>query len=226
MTLRTLLRYAVLICMLGAGGEVVAAENAGPPDLTGTWKLDAKHSDQLPSPNDHGGYRGTGGGEMGGGPGMGGGHHGGGGGMGGGGYHHHREGGGEGDEGGRPEGGGGNSNGAPGGTRPMLLPDDIHITQTSTLVSFEDTTGAVIREVATVGADADTFPPAPGAQHVRGTWDGGKLLISNEGPRGKVTETVSLQGKDKTMVIDVKIEPAGDMPPREFKRVYTRVAST
>jgi hypothetical protein len=221
MTLRAWLSGAAVVCVIGMAVAAGAAEKTGPPDLSGTWKLDASRSDHPPGAGARGGPGGPGmsGGGMGGGMegGMAGGH-----GMGGGqGGHHH-----QGGEGGPPPQGAGADGARPGGARPMRLPDAIHVTQTAQIVSFEDTTGAVIREIATVVAAADTFPPAPGAQHVRGTWDAGKLHVSNEGPRGKVTETISLEGKGKTMVIDVKIEPAGDMPPREFKRVYTRVAGT
>jgi hypothetical protein len=81
----------------------------------------------------------------------------------------------------------------------------MRVTQTAATVSFEDSSGAVIREVA-------------------GKWKGDKLVIQRTGPRdSKITETISLQDKGKSLLIDTKFEPSGEMPSREFKRVYSRV---
>jgi hypothetical protein len=222
--------FTALLVVALTPASVVLADDAA-PDLNGDWRLDAKHSDQPQMPQgggEHGGHGGGGGGWGGGG----GGHHGGGGwGGGGGGYggsggsgswnggggHHHGGGGGSSADGSSPESG---------GQRPARLPDIMHVTQTAKLVSFEDSTGAVIREVATVPAEADTFARAPGAQHVAGTWQKDKLVIARPGPRdSRVTETISLKDKGKTMVIDVKVEPA-EGSPVEFKRVYERVSAT
>src|SRR6185369_12555518 len=123
-----------------------AATQADSPDLTGEWRLDPAHSDMPPSGGGGGehGEHGRGGGW--------GGHHGGGGGggYGGGGYGGHH--GGSGSEGANA----GSSGGGGGGGRNARLPALIHITQTPTLVSFEDSTGVVLQEIATVAAVADT----------------------------------------------------------------------
>ena len=187
--------------MLGLGVAAHAEDKSKQPDLTGEWRLDAQHSD-MPQRPPGGGGGGWGGG-----------------GWGGGGHHH--EGGGE----GRPPGPEANASGGPSG-RPPRLPDLMHVTMTPTLVSFEDSSGAVLQEVATVSAAADTFARAPGAMHMAGEWKGDKLVIEREGPRGKVTETISIEDKGATLVLKTKMAASGDMPAREFKRVYRKVAQS
>jgi len=129
---------------------------------------------------------------------------------------------------GRHGGGGGWRGGDASGSavgRPVRLPDLMHVTQTAAVVSFADSSGAVLREVSEVPADADTLPHARGAEHLSGQWKGGKLVIQRTGPRdSKITETISLENKGKSLQIDTKIEPGGDRPSREFKRVYDRVS--
>ena len=194
--------------MLGMWSAARAEDKDQKPDMTGVWRLDAQRSDMPQRPP--GGAGGWGGG--GGGYGWGGG---------GGGGHHH-EGGGDGGGGGRPPGGEASSS-DPGHPRPVRLPDLMHVTATATLVSVEDSTGAVLEEIATVSAEADTFAHAPGAPHIAGQWKGDKLIIERQGPRGKVTETISLEDKGASLVFHTKMESSGDMPSREFKRVYRRV---
>jgi hypothetical protein len=105
----------------------------------------------------------------------------------------------------------------------MRLPDMIHVTETPEVVSLEDSTGAVLQEIVTV-AGQDTMAHAPGAQVMDGQWKGDKLVVQREGQRGgKMTTTVSLEGKGDLLVIQTKMEGMGDMPAREFKRVYQRV---
>jgi hypothetical protein len=190
-------------------------------DLTGEWQLDPKRSDAPPS---WGGGRGEGRrGRFGGGEGMGGRGGGGfgGGGFGGGGF-------GRGGYGGRRGGEGGASareEGRERGPRPARLPARIHVTQTSQIVSFEDSTGTVIEEVATVPAAADTFSRAPGAVHVLGTWNGKSLEMDRQGPGGsKVAETWSLADAGASLVSVVRIE-GGEMPARTMRRVYRRVSA-
>jgi len=108
----------------------------------------------------------------------------------------------------------------------VRLPEVMHITATPALVSVEDSSGTVLEEIATVSAQADTFARAPGAPHIEGQWKGDKLVIEREGPRGKVTETISLEDKGATLVFHTRMESSGDMPSREFKRVYRRVTTT
>ncbi len=222
-TQRMVLCSVAIAGILVAGRFAHAGGSTTPPDFTGEWKLDAKHSDAPgmsgAGPRGGGGWGGGRGGHMGGG--MGGGGMGGGGGWGG----RHRRGG---DEG--TSGSGDPSRRDPGSEasgRPARLPDFMHVTQTATLVSFEDSSGAVVREIATVAAAADTFTHAPGALHVSGRWDKDKLIVEHAGPRdSKITETLWLKDDGKTLVIDNKFESNGDMPSREFKRVYTKVTQT
>jgi len=188
-----------------------SATPAAAADLTGDWRLDPAHSD-MPPTGGSGGERGEHGG--GGGGGGYGGHHGGGGGHGGGWGGHH--GGGSGSEGASAESGGGG-----GGGRGPRLPALIHITQTPTLVSFEDSTGAVLQEIATVAAAADTMTRAPGALHVAGTWDGKALTVTHESPRGKVKETWQLEKSGQA--IDQVIAFDSEQGSRTMRRVYRRV---
>lgn len=165
-------------------------------DLSGNWVLDRSRSDAPPS--------------RGGGPG--------------------RWGGGTGAPDGMsaPHGNGGHRGAHPdsgrgaGSGRPPRLPQHFHATQTASLVSFEDSTGAVVQEIATIPAAADTLARAPGAAHWLGAWQGSKLIVSHAGPRGsQLTETWSLEDKGASLVSVVRIE-GGDMPERTFKRVYRR----
>jgi hypothetical protein len=205
--------WLAVAALISIGIPAYAGDKDQKPDLTGQWRLDAQHSDMPQRPPGGGGYGGGGG-------------HGGWGGHEGGGY-----GGGGGGGWGGHEGGGGGHHGGGGGeasaeSRPVRLPDLMHVTMTPALVSFEDSTGAVVREVATVSAEADTFAHAPGALHVPGEWKGDKLVIEREGPRGKVTETISLEDKGSTLVLKTKMEGNGEMPSREFKRVYRKVVQS
>jgi hypothetical protein len=209
----------------GSGGSAASANTApaGPPDLTGEWLLDPSRSDAPPGRvGGRGGYgRGGGGGGMGGGRrgmGGGGGEGMGGGGMGGGGF--------RGSFGGRPRGGSGEGGEAAAGgeaQRPLRMPARIHVTQTAKIVSVEDSSGAVIEEIATVPAEADTFDRAPGALHVLGAWNGKALELTREGANGsKRVETWSLAENGASLVSEVKIE-GDERSQRSFKRVYRRV---
>jgi len=176
------------------------ARSAGPPDLTGTWRLDEKRSDAPPRPSEGGG---------------GGGHHGGGGrGM-----HHGNWGGGGGNG-----GGGGGEGGPPAGARRTApLPEVIHITETATVVSFEDTTGAVLQEITTLNGAPDKQAHAPGAPVIAGAWNDQALEISHQGGRGTMTQTYTLEDGGRTLVVKSAFT-GGDGESREFKRVYDRVA--
>ena len=205
-----------------------SATPAAATDLSGDWQLDPALSDAPPQGGGgehgggggggYGGHHGGGGGGGwggGGGGGYGGGHGGGGGGGYGGG--HHGGGGGGGGESAQAEGGGGGG----GGGRSPRLPAMIHITQTPTLVSFEDSTGTVLQEIATVAAAADTMTRAPGALHVAGTWDGKTLTVTHESQRGKVKETWQLEKNGQA--IDQVIAFDSEQGSRTMKRVYRRL---
>jgi hypothetical protein len=121
-------------------------------------------------------------------------------------------------------GGRGNEAQAQAGPRGARLPDLMHVTQTGSIVSFEDTTGAVVQEITTIGAQKDTLAHSPGAQVLNGEWKGDELVIERQGPRGgKVTQTITLEDKGKSLVIHMKMAGNGDMPARDLKRVYRRV---
>lgn len=112
---------------------------------------------------------------------------------------------------------------AAGGPRGYL-PDRIHVTQTASLVSLEDSSGAVIREIATVAAEADTFLRAPGAEHLPGRWVKGRLEIERPGPfENPIRESYALEADGRRLVVRVRLPGSTRMPAREIKRVYQRV---
>jgi hypothetical protein len=114
------------------------------------------------------------------------------------------------------------SDGAP--RRPVRLPDLMHVTQTANLVSFEDSSGAVLQEITTLGGAKDTLFHAPRAQVLTGEWKSDKLQVQRPGPgKMKMTEIITLEDKGDLLVIRTKIESSGDLPAREFKRAYRRV---
>ena len=196
----------ILGAMAGGAGARETATPAMPMELTGEWRLDPAHSDAPPGGGERGGGYGHGG--------HGGGHGGGyGGGHGGGGWGGH----GGGSDASRAEGSGGGRGG-----RGPRLPALIHITQTPTLVSFEDSSGVVLQEIATVPAAADTMTRAPGALHIAGAWDGVTLTVTHEGPNGKVRETWRLEPSGGALDQTVAFE-SEQMGSRTMKRVYRRV---
>jgi hypothetical protein len=220
MSRRVFTALAVLASLMsGTLGRPAPARGAGTsPDLTGLWRLDPARSDtpqrmgSAPggAPNgEPGGYgrRGSDGGGMGpggrrGGPGR----------MG-------RVG-----RGARPQG---EDGGPVRGARPVRLPDLMHITQTETVVSFEDSTGTVLQEITTMGTAKDTLLHSPGAAVIAGAWSDTALVVERQGPRGgKVTQSYALQDRGATLVIETRMEsPDGAMPAREFKRVYRKAES-
>lgn len=216
---RVVLGLAMIASMLSAGAAAPAraAEPKQPPDLTGQWRLDPKRSDTPQPPGGGPGMRRPReGGGRGGGPGGGGGGWGGRGGMGGG------MGRGPGGPGGDVERG---PRGGGAGMRPARLPDLMHVTQTGTVVSFEDSSGAVVQEITTLAGAEDTLVHAPKAQVLSGQWTGETLVVERLGPGGgKLTEIISLEDKGSLLVIRTKMAGSGDMPSREFKRVYKRVS--
>jgi hypothetical protein len=225
------------VCVLSAWviGTVVgawcafAADEHAPPDLTGTWKLDARRSDTPPTGGPPGGGQGErapgGGGGWGGG---GGGHHGrgGGGGWRGGGGRGGWGGGGGPSDGPSNRGGGGGPEAAGGGMRPVRLPDVMHVTQTLDVVSFEDSTGNVLQEIGLMDLKADTLMHSPGATVLHGQWLGDTLDVERDGARGKAIQGYYLQEDGKTLVIHTRINTSGNENVIEFKRVYHRVSES
>jgi len=119
---------------------------------------------------------------------------------------------------------GGGGRGPGGAARPPRLPDLLHVTMTSTLVSFEDSTGKVLQEVTTLAGTADRQGHAPGALVLSGVWRGGKLETQRPGPGGsQVTETITLEENGALLVLRTAMPAFGDRPARERKRVYRRV---
>lgn len=221
---RTFLTAGALIIALAAFPALRAsADDASKqPDLSGQWRLDPTHSDSFhPPAHSGGGEGGSGGGGWGG-------HHGGGGGGGGygggggGGWGGHHGGGGGGQ--GQSSGGSGSVSGGSDRPHPILLPDLFHVTQSTNDVSFEDSSGVVMQEIATVSAEHDTLLHAPSAQVVYGQWKGSKLEVQRVSPRGaQVTQTFELENHGETLVIEIKTAPNGEMPGMSVKRVYNRV---
>jgi hypothetical protein len=215
----------------GPGASARAQGAAQVPDLNGPWRFEPKRSDTMQNPGAGGEHRRPRGGTGGEGGGPGGGRGGFGGGRGG-------FGGGRGGFGGEMGGGAGGrgGRGGPGGEgdqgpglgdavrRPVRLPDLMHVTHTDEIVSFEDSTGAVLREITTLGGAKDTLSHAPGAMVLSGEWRGDTLVVQRVGPGGgKVTETIRLEEKGSLLVIRTRFEGSGDMPAREIKRAYVRV---
>jgi hypothetical protein len=216
--------------LMSPGVPVVARaqSSASTPDLTGFWRLDPAHSDMVMRPDGAGGEGGGGGGASGGAGehhggwggghgGMGGGGHHGGGGMGGGGW-----GGAHGGGSGEPSGGQGQS-----AARPVRMPELMHVTETETIVSFEDSTGAVLQEITTLGAAKDTLLHSPGAAVFPGTWKDATLTVEHQSPRGKMVQTWQLGPGGNTLILQTHLESADhSMPARDFKRVYKKVTDS
>ena len=196
MARRTWIPLAVAAALMAAGLALRApAGQAGAaPDLTGMWRLDPAAS---AAPRfdrfDRGGPRG--------------------------------------ERGARPEGGmrrDGMRRGPGGGASPdgmrrgrPGLPDLIHVTHTESLVSFEDSTGAVIQEITTLGNARDTLAHAPGARVLAGAWRDATLEVKSTGPPGgTMTQTITLEENGSALVIRTRTEFEGGA--REFKRVYRR----
>jgi len=117
-----------------------------------------------------------------------------------------------------PDGHDGQMGNHEGGRGRMRLPRHIQITQDGSLVSFADSTGAVLQEIA-----FDSHAPAPAADVIRrtGQWKAGALEVQREGRGGATfTESWSLQDAG-TLICTTKIQ-GGDMGDRTMKRVYQR----
>lgn len=222
------LAIAAVLVVAGAGMLACAEVVAERPDLTGHWRLDPKRSDTMKAPGD-GQQRGPRGGGPGGGPpsgggGFGGGPPGGGGGGFGGGP---PGGGGGGGFGGGPPGEGqdGSSSSAARGTPPRPLPDLMHVTDSERIISFEDSTGAVLQEITVLASEGekDTLVHAPGAQVFAGRWKDTKLEATHSGRSGmKLTQAITFEG-DTVLIVRTKMSGSDRMPASEFKRFYRRV---
>lgn len=204
MTSRTkAMTFALAILALGTVATARADSSAGSKaeanvNLTGLWRLDRKASDAPPNRGPRPG--GGGGGGWSGGVG---------------GMHGPGAAGGGPPEGGPPREGGGGG--------PRRLPELIHISQDDMRVSLEDSTGTVLQEIATGGAQVK-HPDQPDLQIGEGTWKKGTLEVTRQGPRGEIHEQFSLADKGATLVVKTRLT-GRDGESREFKRVYRRQAS-
>jgi hypothetical protein len=212
------LAAALLLPMTIRATNARASNKAATLDLTGAWQLDPSKSDRPQRGMGGGGMRGGGmGGGMRGGGGMGGGM---GRGMGGG---RHTRGGppGEGVGEGTAQGD------RPAGDRGMRLglPRFLRIATTDTGLALEDSSGAVMREIALVPLPANETSVEHRAPRTPGAWKGDKLEVEREDSRGgKITETFSLEDKGATLVVKTKMtrSQGGDF---EIKRVYHKVGA-
>ncbi len=124
---------------------------------------------------------------------------------------------------GRPGQGGWGNRPRRGAGMRLRLPETFRIEQTATLIRIADSTGTVLQEITTgkPGAAAEEAP------RVSGHWKDERLAVQRSGPRGgTLTETYSLEDGGRTLVIRTQIEPGGDRPGRELKRVYRRVRAS
>ena len=194
--------------VMAAPVAAAPADSGERPEFTGTWLLDPERSD-LPVRNDAGMPRGTRGEGM---------RQGGRGGFG--------EGMHEGGRGGRM--GGEDRGGArrPPGAMAPVLPPLIHVTQTHSVVSLEDSTGAVLEEISLVPAAADTLAHAPGAQVSHGAWRDSALVVERGGRNGfTLTRAITLEDGGRILVMRTHFEAPDGGRARDFKRVYRRVTS-
>lgn len=109
--------------------------------------------------------------------------------------------------------------GASRGPGRMRLPQHFQITQTGALVSFADSNGSPVQEIAT---NSDTTASAAGVIHRLGTWNGSALEVSRQG-RGGATFVESWTLQDSSTLVCTTHISGGDMGDRTMKRVYRRV---
>ena len=122
--------------------------------------------------------------------------------------------------GGRRQGSGADMSRREGGAgRRMRLPTRFEIRQSGSLVSFADSAGAVIQEIAT---NSDTTASAAGVAHRLGAWKSGALEVSREG-RGGATFVESWRLENTSTLVCTTQISGGDMGDRTMKRVYRRV---
>jgi hypothetical protein len=189
---------------MAAPAAAAPADSGQRPEFTGTWLLDPERSD-LPMRNEAGTSRGTrgDGGRGGSGDGM--------------------------REGGRGERMAGGDRGGPRripGTMAPVLPPLIHVTQTHSVVSLEDSTGAVLEEISLVPAAADTLAHAPGAQVSHGAWRDSALVVERGGRNGfSLTRAITLEDGGRILVMRTHFEAPDGGRARDFRRVYRRVTS-
>jgi hypothetical protein len=109
------------------------------------------------------------------------------------------------------------------GRRMVRLPELIRIEQTAGGLSIADSAGLPIEQITT--AKTPAVVPGGGVPVFTGEWKKDQLHITREGPRGKITETFFLEEDGGALVIQTKMDPSGQRPAREFKRIYRRVST-
>ena len=196
--------------------ESAPAPSGAIPQLQGEWRLDPAASDQPQRPEGAGagGWRRGGGGGGGGGGWSGGGPGGSGSG---------REGGGDRGRWGGGRNGGMRRAGDVVGGRPARLPDLMHVTQTETLISFEDSTGKVLQEIVTVSGEADSLMHAPGAPQFHGTWKDQWLTVERGREGFSVRQSYGVE--NGALIVRITVPPRDGQEERTFKRVYRRTES-
>lgn len=90
-------------------------------------------------------------------------------------------------------------------------------------MELQDSTGVVVRTIATADSTAAGSKDPSGADISRGTWQGPNLVVPSAGPEGRqVTQTYSLTDDGQTLKVTTHIDASGDRPAADFTRVYHR----
>lgn len=97
------------------------------------------------------------------------------------------------------------------------LPDVVRIEQSEESLKFADSLGAPVGEIHT------GKKKTPGdLLELSGKWHGDQLEVVQSNPRGgQMTQTYHLTDNGRTLEVKMHME-RGDMPAREFVRVYRR----
>jgi hypothetical protein len=194
--------WIAAVAIVGGGAAASgASQEKGPPDLSGEWRFDPTRSDR---PGSQGGRAGFGGERR---------------------FPGGRSGGGRGGWGGRA--GTGDAPDREGALarrgRGAPLPDRIRIEQKAYSVRLEDSLGVVLRSIETAEG-AGAADASPESTQVEGRWNGSRLEVRREGPRGgSMVQSYSIEDHGRSLVIRTKVERGGGGRTMEFKRVYRKV---
>jgi hypothetical protein len=188
---------AAIVMPAAAGGT------DDPPNLSGTWKFDAAHSD---SPQEMMGGPGRGGPPEGGEQ-----------------WRHGRN---------DRDGGGGPGAGDPmrGPARGpmhgiMRIPDRLAILHLSDRIELRDSLGVAVQRILFQPQAGVAPVDSAGVAQLAGMWQGRTLEARVEGPRGGTLQmTYELTDAGKTLKITTRVQPPGDRPAFEFTRLYERVS--
>ena len=93
-------------------------------------------------------------------------------------------------------------------------------------MELADSTGAAVADIVTgasTPAPADTATRLLAAPRLDGQWKGSKLVVTHAWPNGVViTDTWELKSHDRELDLRTEVKSPGDMPTREWKRVFMR----